>query len=296
MRVIIAGGTGFLGSALRRQLESSGHEVIILTRREPRSAGEISWDGRSQGEWTRALEQADAVVHATGYGLEHWPWTRQQKQRFADSRVLPGKALAQGIAGAVRKPRTFVQISGVNYYGARGEGVADEASPPAGDFLAQLAVQWEAATQGVEDMGVRRATARSAVILDRSGGLLPLMVLPVRLGFGGPLGDGRQAVPWIHVEDQARALQFLLENETAKGPFNLIAPSPTSNADFMNAAAKALHRPYWFRTPGVLLRLVLGEMSTLVLDGRYSAPKCLDQLGFAFKFPSIGAALGNLYG
>jgi uncharacterized protein (TIGR01777 family) len=122
------------------------------------------------------------------------------------------------------------------------------------------------------------------------------MVLPVRLGFGGPLGDGRQAFPWIHADDQMRALQFLLEHDEASGAFNLIAPDQTPNADFMQAAAKTLHRPYWFRMPAMLMRAALGEMSMLVLDGRYSAPKRLEQLGFRFKYPSIKAALGNLYG
>lgn len=296
MRVLVAGGTGFLGSAFSRRLREAGHETLILTRREPRSSSEIRWDGRSRGEWAHVLEDVDAVVHAAGYSLEHWPWTAGQKRRFVDSRVQPGKALAEGIAAAVHKPRCFIQISGINYYGAKGHGIADEASPPADDFLARLAVQWEAATRPVEEIGLRRLVARSAVILDRRGGLLPLMVLPVRLGFGGTFGHGRQAVPWIHVDDQVRALQFLLENEDATGPFNLIAPTPTSNAEFMKAASKALRRPFWFRVPGFALQAALGEMSTLILDGRYSAPKRLAEYGFTFEYPAIETAFGNLYG
>ena len=296
MKVLIAGGKGFLGSALRRCLEESGHEVRVLTRHEPASPQEMRWDGRSPGSWTQSVEETDAVVHVTGHGLDHWPWNRRQKQRFLDSRVNPGKALAAAIVAAKRKPAAFVQVSGVHYYGAKGEGVADEGWPAGDDFLAQLTVQWEEATRPVEQAGVRRAIARSAVVLSNRGGLFPLMALPVRLWAGGPLGGGKQPVPWIHIQDEVEALRFVLENERASGAFNLVAPEPTSNAEFMRAVAKALRRPYWFPMPALPLRMALGEMSTLVLDGRYSAPKRLTELGFRFRYPNIGAALGNLFG
>ncbi len=296
MRVLIAGGSGFLGSALRRSLVSAGHEVRVLTRRQPASPGEIHWDGVSPAGWEAALAESDAVVHLTGFGLEHWPWTGAQKRRFVDSRVKPGQALMAAIAAAKRRPRAFVQVSGINYYGARGEGIADESWPPGDDFLAKLTVQWEEATRAVEEYGVRRAVARSAVVLDSHGGLFPLMVLPARLWLGGPLGDGRQAVPWIHIQDEAEVLRFLIENEQASGAFNLIAPEPTSNAAFMRAIASAMRRPYWFPTPAFMLRAVLGEMSTLLLDGRYSAPKRLGEQGYSFRYPTIDAALGNLLG
>lgn len=295
MNVLIAGGTGFVGSALKRCLEASGHQVWTLTRRQPRRAREIHWDGRTPAGWASELDRMDAVVHATGRGLEHWPWTARQRQLFEDSRVLPGKALADAIASAAHKPRAFLQISGINYYGTRGEGVADETWPAADDFLARLAVHWEAATRPIEEAGVRRVVARSAVLLAGRGGLFPLMALPVRLWLGGPLGNGRQAVPWIHVEDEVEALRFLLENEGAEGAFNLIAPQATSNAEFMRAVARALRRPYWFPTPAFLLRAILGEMSTLVLDGRYSRPARLTELGFKFQYPTIDAALANLF-
>jgi uncharacterized protein (TIGR01777 family) len=294
LRVLIAGGTGFLGSALRRALVAAGHEVQVLTRRQPASGDEIRWDGVSSEGWMPALEGSDAVVNVAGYGLEHWPWTSRQKKRFIDSRVQPGKALVAAIAAARHKPAAFVQISGINYYGARGEGVADESAPPAEDFLAQLTVQWEEATRPVEQHGVRRAVARSAVVLDSRGGLFPLMALPVRLWAGGPLGDGKQAVPWIHIRDEIEALEFLLENGQARGAFNLIAPEPTSNAEFMRAVARATKRPYWLPAPAFALRAVLGEMSTLVLGGRFSTPRRLLELGFRFQYPTIDAALGNL--
>jgi uncharacterized protein (TIGR01777 family) len=236
----------------------------------------------------------DAVVNLAGFGLEHWPWTEKQKQKFVDSRVRPGLALASAIESASRAPGVFLQTSGINRYGLRGEGFADESTPPAADFLAQLTVKWEEATQRVEDLGVRRVMVRNAVVLARNDGLFPLMALAPRLFFGGKFGDGRQAMPWIHLLDQTRAMRFLLENENARGPFNLIAPQPTSNAGFMQAIAQTLHRPYWFHVPGSLLRLVMGEMSVLLIEGRYSQPKRLIELGFQFQFDKLEQALEDL--
>ncbi len=295
MRVLIAGGTGFLGSALAGRLRAAGHEVWVLTRRSRRAENEIQWSGTSADGWSRRLDQVDSVVNVSGYGLEHWPWTPSRKQQFVDSRVRPGEALTAAIRTVHRPPRVFIQISGINYYGATGEGIADEDSPAAGDFLAQLTVKWEASTKSMEELGVRRVVARSAVVLAIQGGLFPLMALPVRLYVGGPLGSGKQAVPWIHLEDEVRALQFLLENEAARGAFNLIAPQGTSNAEFMRSVAKAAGRPYWLRTPAWPLRILLGEMSTLILEGRYSRPRRLEELGFKFQYPTIEAAASALF-
>jgi uncharacterized protein (TIGR01777 family) len=236
----------------------------------------------------------DAVVNLTGYGLEHWPWTKRQKQKFLDSRILPGRALAAAIQNAERRPRVFLQSSGVNRYGLHGEGVADEFTPPAKDFLAQLTIPWEDATKPVEELGVRRVIIRNAVVLARRGGLFPLMTLAPRLFFGGTFGDGRQAMPWIHLVDHTNAMRFLLEHENAYGPYNLISPQPTSSAEFMQAVASALHHPYWFHVPKFLLRLALGEMSVLLTEGRYSQPKRLIELGFQFQFGQLENAMEDL--
>lgn len=295
MKVLIAGGSGFLGTALTKSLEGDEHEVFILTRRNPRKANDIQWDGKTTAGWGDHVNEMDAVVNLTGYGLEHWPWTKGQKQRFVDSRVIPGLALASAIKEASRRPRVFVQTSGINRYGLRNKGIADESTPPADDFLAQITVGWEDATQSVEELGVRRVITRNAVVLARRGGLFPLMALPVKLFFGGKFGDGRQATPWIHINDHVGAVRFLLENEDARGPFNLIAPTPTSNADFMRTVAEALHRPYWFHLPAFLLRIPLGEMSVLLTEGSYSQPKRLLELGYKFRFPTLDAAVRDIF-
>ncbi len=295
MKVLIAGGTGFLGSALALSLKKDGHEGVVLTRRTPMTNEQLQWDGKTTTGWGHIVNKVEAVVNITGFGLEHWPWTPRQKRRFEDSRVLPGLALASAIKNANQRPGIFLQISGINRYGLRGEGVADESTPAADDFLAQLTVKWEAATQSVEELGVRRVVTRTAVVLSNQGGLFPLMALPVRLFFGGKFGDGRQAMPWIHLADEIGAIRFLLEKENAHGAYNLIAPEPTSNADFMKTIAKVSHRPYWFHVPTFLLRLVLGEMSVLLTEGRYSQPGRLLELGYQFKFGRLEDALVDLF-
>lgn len=295
MNVLIAGGSGFLGSALVKSLEGDGHTVFILTRRQPAKPTQIHWDGKTTAGWGNRVNKMDAVVNLTGYGLEHWPWTKRRKQKFIDSRVLPGLALASAIKEASRRPRVFVQTSGINRYGLRNEGIADESTPPADDFLAQITVGWEDATKSIEGLGVRRVITRNAVVLDEHGGLFPLMALPVKLFFGGKFGDGEQATPWIHLADQVSGIKFLLENENAHGPFNFIAPTPTSNADFMRIIAKQLKRPYWFHLPAFLLRIPLGEMSVLLTEGSYSQPKRLLELGYEFRFPTLEDAVRGIF-
>jgi len=295
MKVLIAGGSGFIGTALKNSLLQDSHEVLVLTRGRSRSASQVHWDGKTMNGWGHLINDMDAVVNLTGFGLEHWPWTRKQKQKFIDSRVIPGLALVSAIQNASRRPSVFLQSSGINRYGLRGEGLADESTRAADDFLAQLTVKWEAATQPVEELGIRRVVTRSAVVLARKGGLFPLMTLLVRLFFGGKLGNGTQAMPWIHLKDEISAIKFLLENENARGAYNLIAPATTSNADFMRGIANVLHRPFWFHVPKFLLKLVLGEMSVLITEGRYSQPRRLLEQGFQFKFPQLAEALGDIF-
>ena len=294
MKVLIAGGSGFLGTALKNSLIKANHNVLILTRRVSKDAHEIQWDGKTPNGWGHLVNDMDAVVNLTGFGLEHWPWTKRQKQRFVDSRVMPGLALVSAIQNAARRPSVFLQNSGINRYGLRGEGLADESTSPGEDFLAQLSIKWEDATQPVEELGVRRVIARNAVVLSRSEGLFPLMTLAPRLFVGGKFGGGKQAMPWIHIVDQTNAMCFLLQNENASGPFNLISPEPTSSAEFMRVVCRTLRRPYWFHVPKFLLRMILGEMSVLLTEGRYSQPKRLIELGFQFQFGKLENAMEDL--
>lgn len=295
MNILIAGGSGYLGGALIKFFLADGHKVSVLTRgaRVPSGTQAVKWDAKTTQGWGQLVNEMDAVIHLAGKTLASWPWTAAMKRSFHDSRILPGLALAEAIRNADRRPGIFVQQSGINYYGLRGDP-ADESTPPAEDYLAQLAVHWEDATKSLEDLGTRRILLRTALVLGR-GGLLPLMALPVRLFFGGPLGSGEQAMPWIHIADWVDAVRFLIADESARGAYNLIAPTPTSNAEFTKTLAEVLHRPYWFPTPAFLLRTFLGEMSVLILEGRLSLPKRLTEAGFQFQFSGPREALIDLF-
>jgi uncharacterized protein (TIGR01777 family) len=294
MNILIAGGSGFLGRALTNHLARYNHRVFSLTRKLPKSADQIHWNAQTTSGWQSRLAEMDAVINVTGFGLDHWPWTQRQKRRFIDSRVIPGRVLAEAFEGVSRRPSIFVQASGINRYGLHGEGIADESTPPSDDFLGQLTVKLEDATNSMENLGVRRVIIRAAVVLARHEGQFPLMTMPVRLFFGGRFGDGKNSMNWIHIKDFTRAVQFLLENEKAHGPYNLLAPSFTSGEEFMRSIAKALRRPFWFHVPKTLLQLMLGEMHVLLTEGRRAQPKRLSELGFQFEFGNLEDALKDL--
>jgi len=297
MNVLLAGGTGFIGRHLASSLLSDGNQVFILSRQTGQvfpGLKTVLWDGQTLGDWSRLINEMDAVVNLSGLSLSNWPWNRKKKQQFLDSRVMPGLALSAAIANAEQRPAVFLQISGVNHYGLRGDGIADENTPPASDYLAQLTIAWEDSTRSVENLGVRRVTCRTAVVLARDAQLVKLMTLPARLFFGGPLGSGDQALPWIHIDDQIGAIRYLLAKPEAKGAYNMIAPQPTSNAEFMRTVAKTLRKPYWFPVPANLMQLGLGEMSALVTEGRFVTPKRLLDQGYIFRFPTLGEALEDI--
>ena len=298
MKVLIAGGSGFMGRHLIASLIADSHQVWVLSRIPTKTIKDtqvIGWDGRTMDGWGPLVNEMDAVINLSGLSLYNWPWTKSKKQQFVDSRVEPGRALATAIKNATHRPDVFIQISGINYYGLRGEGIADENTPPGDDYLSQLTVAWENATKPVEEVGVRHVVCRTAVVLADDAILLWLMALPVRLLVGGPIGNGEQALPWIHIDDQIGAIRFLMESPVARGPFNLIAPQTTSNAAFMRTLAKVLRRPYWFRVPAFLLRLVLGEMSVTVTEGRYSRPERLFEIGYNMRYVKLEEALRNIY-
>jgi uncharacterized protein (TIGR01777 family) len=300
MKILIAGGSGFIGSALTRSLLADGHQVWVLTRnpaRVPGTAGlqPVRWDGRTSQGWVGVLAQMDAVVNLAGETVGQWPWNAQRKKNIRESRVDAGLALADAFQKVDPRPGVLIQASGVGYYGPCGPEPVTEETPAGNDFMASVASHWEASTRIIDSLGVRRVLIRTSLVLDARQGVLPLMALPVRLFAGGPLGHGRQGVSWIHLEDEVRAIRYLLENEKARGVFNLTAPNPLSNADFIRTLAHALARPYWFPTPALALRALLGEMSTLLLDGQFAIPQRLVNLGFIFHYETAGQAFENLF-
>ncbi|MFM8370259.1 MAG: TIGR01777 family oxidoreductase [Chloroflexota bacterium] len=297
MNIMIAGGTGLLGTALTKSFLADGHKVFVLSR-TPSNRSDVQiveWDARSTNGWGHLVNEMDVVIHLAGRSTSAWPWTAAKKKSFEDSRILPGLALAQAIQNATRRPSLFVQVSGINHYGLQGD-LADETTPPGEDFLAQLTVKWEDATQSVEGLGIRRLVLRTPPVLSRDNVIMKLIALPVQLFVGGPIGSGKQAFPWIHIKDWVGAIRYLMANENARGVYNMIAPAQTSLADFTKVLANILHRPYWFPVPAFLMRNVLGEMSVLILEGRFSQPKRLLESGYKFQFPGPREALTDLFG
>ena len=303
MRVVITGGTGLIGSEVARDLGSAGHEIVILTRNPTKAAlpastlpnmRAVQWDGRTATGWANLIDGDTAIVHLAGESIASGRWSGSKKRRIRESRVESGKAVLAAIKQASEKPRVLLQGSAVGYYGPHGDEVVTESDPPGNDFLADVCVEWEDSTAEAESLGVRRALLRTGIVLSQKGGALPKMALPFRLMAGGPLGRGRQWVPWIHIADEVGAIRFLLEREDARGPFNLTAPRPLTNRDFSSALGKALHRPAFAPAPGIAIRAVLGEMADMLLQGQRAVPHRLMEMGYAFRYPEALHALRNL--
>jgi uncharacterized protein (TIGR01777 family) len=301
MRVVITGGSGLIGSAVAREMGGAGHEIVILSRDPSKVKGlppntrAVQWDGKTGAGWSSLLDGDTAIVHLAGESIAAGRWTESRKRRIRDSRVESGRAVLAAIRQAREKPKALLQGSAVGFYGPCGDEVVTEGHAPGSDFLAGVCVDWEASTADAETLGVRRALLRTGIVLSGDGGALPKMSLPFRFGAGGPLGGGRQWVPWIHLADEAGAIRFLLEREDARGPFNLTAPRPLTNRDFSKVLGKALHRPSLAPAPGFALRLVLGEMADMVLQGQRAVPQRLLEMGYDFRFPEALQALRNLF-
>ena len=299
MRLVITGGSGLIGGALAREMGAAGHDVVVLTRnptKVPLPAGvrATQWDGRTGAGWSSLLDGDTAIVHLAGESIADGRWTPDKKRRIRDSRIDSGKAVLQAVREAAAKPKALLQASAVGYYGPRGDEVIREDAAPGSDFLADVCKEWEASTAEVEALGVRRAVLRTGVVLAREGGALPKIALPFRLMAGGPLGDGRQWFPWIHLADEVGAIRFLLERDDARGPFNLTAPNPLTNRDFTRVLAGVMHRPGFMPAPSFALRIALGEMADMLLNGQRAEPFRLLEMGYTFRYPEAEAALRNL--
>jgi uncharacterized protein (TIGR01777 family) len=305
MHVIITGGTGLLGRALAEDLAGAGYEVTLLSR-QPEKATALPpgvraerWDGRTAKGWGKLINGAEAVVNLAGENLAgngFFPsrWTPQRKEKIVHSRLNAGAAVVEAVEAAAVKPRVVIQASGIGVYGPRHDEELTEDAPIGSDFLAALAVEWEASTAGVEALGVRRAVIRTGAVLCTAGGALTRLVLPFRLFAGGWFGNGRQWLSWIHLADQVAAARFLIENPNASGVFNLSAPQPLTSRDFGRAIGRALGRPAFLPVPAIAMRLAFGEVATVVLDGQRVIPRRLLDLGFRFRFPDADSALRDL--
>lgn len=305
MRIVVAGGTGFLGQPLVAHLAQRGDEVVVLTRRPDSSrAGsrvrEVAWqpDGSADRSWAAAIDGADAVVNLAGAGIADKRWTAARKRLLQDSRVLPTRSLAAAVRASTSPPGVFIQGSGVGFYGAiPGDRIFDESDSPGDDFMGRMCVAWEAEAQPVATMGSRLAFVRSGVVLARDGGALAQMRRPFLLFVGGPVASGRQYLSWIHRDDWIAFVTWVLDTPGASGPLNTTSPEPVTNAEFSSALGRALHRPSWIPVPGFALRLLFGEMAqNALILGQRVIPKRAQELGFRFTYPDIDSALARVFG
>jgi uncharacterized protein (TIGR01777 family) len=301
MKVVIAGATGFLGEPLARALAADGRDIVILTRRAdpPRGTGGVrflTWrPGAGQGPWAAEIDGAAAVLNLAGESIAARRWSPSQKQRILDSRVQATRTLAEAIRGASRPPPVFVSASAVGYYGPRGDEIVTEEQPPGSDFLANVCAAWEAAAIQAGP-ATRVVCIRTGLVIEQGGGALPRMVLPFKFGAGGPLGSGRQYMPWIHRDDWVALVRWTIATPAADGPINATAPNPVTNAEFTRALGRALHRPAFMPAPAFALRLALGEMAdALLLSGQRAVPAKAERLGFRFRFTQLDEALRAIF-
>ena len=309
MRIVIAGGSGFLGSPLAEVYAEEGHDVRVLTRSLP--AGEsrhesgtgvpgitrVGWkpDGNN-GPWIAAVDGADAVINLAGESIGDKRWTPQRKADLRDSRILPARSLGAAVTAVKNPPTVFVSASAVGYYGMSGGEAKTEESPAGGDFLAHLCEDWEREAQKIERPGVRLAIIRSGLVLERSGGALAQMLTPFKLFAGGPLGSGRQYMSWIHRLDWVEMVRWVIQTSEVSGPINVTAPHPVTNREFARALGSALRRPSLVPAPAFALKLALGEFANYVVTGQRVIPARAQALGYHFRYPEIDIAFRGIFG
>ncbi len=301
MKVVVAGGSGFIGRSLIKRLAGDGHSVVLLSRsltpKAPLPAGVTMarWDGVTKGEWWSAVDGADAVVNFSGESIAEGRWTAARKRALTDSRLKSTRAIVDAVAGAHARPGVLVNISAVGYYGDVPQGDVLESYPSGRGFLPELSVQWEREAMLAARSGARVALPRLGIVLDADGGALPRMALPFRLFVGGPLGSGTQWMPWIHLDDVLGIILKAIRDPALEGPVNVSAPGIVRMSEFCRELARVLNRPSWFPVPSFVMRLLLGEMSVVVLSGQRVIPRKALDAGYAFRYPDLPSALASIF-
>lgn len=298
-RFILAGGSGFLGNALAQQFIRRGDEAIVLTRRPSvRRDGikEVAWDARSLGNWEQFVDGADAVINLAGRSI-NCVFTPENRWLIVESRVNATRAIAEAIQRAATPPRVLIQASAIGYYGNAGNLECDETSPAGSGFLAEACRAWEAALDTTARPATRRVVLRFGIVLGRDGGALQPLARLTKLCLGGAAGNGRQFMSWVHLEDLKAVVAAALANENWRGPFNVTAPNPVTNAEFMRELRRVFARPWAPPAPAFAVRLLaplLGVDASLALEGQRVLPKRLLAAGFQFQFPDLPAALQDI--
>ncbi|MBX3215161.1 MAG: TIGR01777 family oxidoreductase [Labilithrix sp.] len=305
----MSGGTGFVGRALGHALVGRGDRAVVLTRGPARdmshacsecgAGGEVefaTWTPERAGAWMDVVDGADAVVHLAGASVADERWTDERKRLLRSSRIASTELLAEAIAKAEKKPSVFISVSGVGHYGMKtGDAVVTEETPPGDDFLAVLARDWEAAAKAAADAGVRVVHPRFGLVLGRGGGVYGKLAPIFKAFVGGPVGDGKQYMPWVHLRDVVRALEAMIERSDLSGAYNVTAPEPVTMNTFAEELGASLNRPSLMRVPPFAVKLAMGaEAAQAVLTGQRAVPKRLVEAGFAFVFPDLRSALADL--
>jgi len=310
MKIVIAGGTGFLGRPLAAALARDGHDVVVFTRgstssprpgRTPPPAARthaVEWNPNDEsGPWAAEIDGAGAVVNLAGESIAGKRWSAAQKQRILDSRVQATRTLAAAIQNAATPPPVFVSGSAVGYYGPLGNEAATESTRVGSDFLAHVCERWEQEAMRATSDRTRVVCIRTGIVLEKDGGALPQMLPPFRFGAGGPVGSGRQYWPWIHRDDWIALIRWAIATPAVTGALNATAPHPVSNKEFARALGRAMRRPAFMPAPGFALRLLLGEMAdALLLSGQNAVPAKATSAGFQFRYPHLDEALRAIFG
>ncbi len=303
-RVIVTGGTGFIGRALSQRLIEESFDVVCLTRhvsaakeKDMHGIRYAEWDGKSAKGWSKHVEGATAIVNLAGESIGSGRWSEVKRQRIRQSRMNAGKAVTEAVGSARQKPEVVIQASAIGIYGSRGGEVLDESSGVGEGFLAGVAKNWEESTVDVEASGVRRVIIRTGLVLGSSGGALNRLLLPFRFFAGGPMGSGKQWMSWIHIADEIECILFFLRHKELNGVFNLTSPQPLQNKTFSWEMGKILGRPSWFPLPRLFLKLFLGRMAEeTILTSQRVVPARLQKAGFEFAFPDLPGALTDILG
>lgn len=302
-RVLITGGSGFVGRKLVRELLDRGDHVTVLTRdaastrrKLPSAVRVTAWDPTQSGPWVDELSVVDAVVHLAGEPAGQ-RWTAAAKRAIEESRITSTRVLVDAIGKAKHKPKVFVCASAIGYYGPHnGDEVLTEEAEPATDFLATVVTRWEEAARGVEEHGVRSVQLRIGLVLGEGGGPLEKMLLPFKLYAGGPIGDGKQVMSWVHRDDVTGMILFALDNEAVKGPMNAVSPNAATANELATAMGVVMNRPSWLRVPKGIVEAVMGEAAVIATTGQRVYPKRAVELGYEFRFARLMPALESILG
>lgn len=294
MKALITGASGLIGKALQAALKQKGWELLLASRSEPKDDRHFKWTVEEgfRDEDLERLEGLDAVIHLAGENVAGLRWTEEKKKAIRDSRVLGTRTLIDAFYKLKNRPKAFIAGSAIGFYGNRGDDEMTEASPAGEGFFPEVCRDWEAESRRAEDLGIRTVLLRTGIVLSKDGGALGTMLLPFKMGVGGVVGSGKQWMSWISLEDQIRAILFVLENDNIRGAVNLTSPNPATNEQFTKTLGEVLYRPTFLPLPEFAVGMIFGEMGdALLLDSTKVLPKRLEDAGFEFKYPELKPAI-----